>query len=253
MITIKSDEEIKIMREAGRITARILEELKKEIVPGVTTGELDRLAESWIRKEGAEPAFKGYRGKSRRPFPASITVSINEEVVHGIPGKRKLRGGDIVSIDMGVFWQGFCGDSAFTMAIGEVDKRSKKLLEVTREALYKGIEKARAGNRLTDISSAVQAHVEKNGFSVVRDLVGHGIGRSMHEEPQIPNFGPPGFGPLLERGMVLAIEPMVNMGGYKVRFLADDWTVVTADRSISAHFEHTVAVSENGPVILTQQ
>jgi len=253
MITIKSDEEIKIMREAGLITARILEEIKKAIAPGVTTGELDRMAEGLIRKEGAEPLFKGYRGKSRRPFPASITVSVNEEVVHGIPGKRKLCSGDIVSIDMGVSWRGFCGDSAFTAAIGDVDKRSKKLLDVTREALYKGIEKAMAGNRLTDISSAVQAHVEKNGFSVVRDLVGHGIGRQMHEEPQIPNFGPPGFGPLLERGMVLAIEPMVNMGGYKVRFLSDDWTVVTADKSISAHFEHTVAVSENGPVILTQQ
>ncbi len=251
MITIKSDEEIKIMREAGRITARILSDIDKATVPGVTTGELDRLAEKLIRKAGSKPAFKGYRGKSSSPFPASITVSVNEEVVHGIPGGRKLRAGDVVSIDMGVVWKGFYADSAFTKALGDVDARSRKLLEVTRESLFKGIEQARAGNRLTDISSAVQAHVEKNGFSVVRDLVGHGIGRQMHEDPQIPNFGPPGFGPILQKGMVLAIEPMVNMGGYKVDFLPDDWTVVTADNSISAHFEHTVAVSENGPVILT--
>jgi len=251
MIVIKSKDEIKLMRESGHITALVLDELKKMIQEGITTAELDKTAENLIKKNGAIPAFKGYQGRGKKPFPASITVSINEEVVHGIPGKRKLRKGDIVSIDMGVVWKGFYSDAAFTMPVGEVEEGKKKLIDVTRESLYIGIGMAREGNRLTDISSAIQQYVEKNGFSVVRDLVGHGIGRQMHEEPQIPNYGPPGFGPTLERGMVLAIEPMVNMGDYSVKFLDDAWTVVTADQSCSAHFEHTVAISDNGPIILT--
>jgi len=246
MIVIKSQAEIEMMRQAGRIVALVLLEMERVIRPGIRTAELDRIAEDIIKKAGAAPSFKGYQG-----FPASICASINEEVVHGIPGMTKLQEGDIVSIDVGAEYKGYHGDATVTFAVGEVDRESLRLMDVTRESLYRGIEKVQAGGRLTDISHAIQSFVEENGFSVVRDYVGHGIGQKMHEDPEIPNFGPPGLGPVLRPGMTLAIEPMVNAWGYQVRSLANGWTVVTEDSSRSAHFEHTVAVTENGPLILT--
>ncbi|MGI6684245.1 MAG: type I methionyl aminopeptidase [Bacillota bacterium] len=246
MITLKTDRQVELMREAGRIVAETHELLAKMIAPGVTTKELDQAAEEYIRSRGAIPAFKGYNG-----FPASICASINDEVVHGIPGLRKLQNGDIISIDIGAVKNGFVGDSAVTHPVGNVSADKLKLLEVTRESLMEGIKYAVPGNRLSDISHAVQAYVERHGFSVVRDYVGHGIGEKMHEDPQIPNFGRPGHGPRLEKGMTLAIEPMVNMGTYKVRTLLDNWTVVTQDGQCSAHFEHTIAITESDPKILT--
>jgi methionyl aminopeptidase len=246
MIILKSEEEIKLMRESGHITALVLQEIAKNVREGISTGEMDRIAEDMIVKLGGKPAFKGYRG-----YRHATCISINEEVVHGIPGKRKLKKGDVVSVDMGVFLKDYCSDSAFTYAIGDIGESNKKLLEVTKEALYKGIAKALSGNRLGDLSSEIQTYVEKHGLSVVRDLVGHGIGREMHEEPQVPNYGEPGLGPLLKTGMVLAIEPMVNRGTWKIFIKDDKWTVVTADARCSAHFEHTVAVTEEGPRILT--
>ncbi|WP_406677304.1 type I methionyl aminopeptidase [Moorella sp. ACPs] len=246
MIVLKSRREIALMREAGRIVARTLAKLKDHIAPGVTTAELDRIAEDYIRKNGAVPAFKGYQG-----FPASICVSVNEEVVHGIPGLKQLAEGDIISIDIGAVKNGYVGDAAVTFPVGAIDAEKQHLLAVTEAALYEGIKHAVAGNRLTDISHAIQTYVEKNGLSVVRDYVGHGIGRAMHEDPQVPNFGPPGYGPRLRVGMVLAIEPMVNAGTHEVYTLANRWTVVTRDKKPSAHFEHTVAVTDNGPEILT--
>ena len=246
MIILKSQREIALMREAGRIVALTLAKLREHIAPGVTTGELDRIAEEYIRSQDAVPAFKGYQG-----FPASICTSVNEEVVHGIPGLKRLAEGDIISIDVGVVKYGYVGDAAITFPVGKISSLKQHLLEVTEAALYEGIKQAVVGNRLTDISHSVQAYVEKNGLSVVRDYVGHGIGRDMHEDPQIPNFGPPGFGPRLRAGMVLAIEPMVNAGTYEVYTLTNQWTVVTRDKKPSAHFEHTVAITENGPEILT--
>lgn len=247
MIILKSDHEIQSMRAAGRVVALVIEALKKAVAPGVTTGELDRLAEQIIRAEGALPSFKGYGG-----FPASICASINEEVVHGIPGMKVLKNGDIISIDVGAQVEGFHGDAAVTIPVGQIDTEVARLLTVTEESLLQGIAQAREGQRLSDISHAVQTHVEKHGFSVVRDYVGHGIGRAMHEDPQIPNFGPPGRGPRLRAGMVLAIEPMVNAGTFAVETLADGWTVITCDQKPSAHFEHTVAITADGPVILTR-
>jgi len=235
------------MKEAGRIVWNVHQELAQAVAPGVTTEELDALAESLIRKAGAIPTFKGYQG-----FPASICASVNEEVVHGIPGKRKLREGDIISIDIGVTYKGYVGDSAYTHPVGEVDPEVRRLLEVTRTALEKGIEQCYPGRRLGDIGHAVQSYVESHGFSVVRDFVGHGVGTRMHEDPQVPNYGSPGTGLVLRPGMVLAIEPMVNAGTWKVRTLPNQWTVVTADGKYSAHFEHTVAITEDGPVILTK-
>ncbi len=246
MIIIKSLQEIELMRQAGRIVAGTLQELAGAVRPGITTIQLDTLARQYIQKSGARPAFLGYHG-----FPATICTSLNEEVVHGIPGLRRLKAGDIISIDVGVFYKGYYGDAAATFPVGEVSPLAKRLLEVTRESLYKGIEKAYPGNRLYDISAAIQTYVESRGFSVVRSYVGHGIGSEMHEEPQVPNFGLPGKGPLLEAGMVLAIEPMVNAGTWEVETLSDDWTVVTKDRNLSAHFEHTVAIMQDGPEILT--
>jgi methionyl aminopeptidase len=246
VITIKSSAEIELMRQAGRIVAEILAMLGKAIKPGITTIELDSLAMRHIKESNAEPAFLGYCG-----FPASICASINEEVVHGIPGSRRLQEGDIVSIDVGAFYKGYCGDAAATFPVGEISPQALRLLEVTRGALFRGLQQAIPGNRLTDISNAIQVFTESKGFSVVRDYVGHGIGTEMHEEPQIPNFGLPGRGPRLEKGMVLAIEPMINVGGWEVETLEDRWTVVTKDRSLSAHFEHTVAILEDGPEILT--
>ncbi len=247
MIELKTNEEIERMRVAGNIVARTLDLIGEEIRPGITTEELDEIAERYIRSQGAEPAFLGYHG-----YPKSICVSIDDEVVHGIPSKeRKIRKGQIVSVDVGSFIDGFNGDSARTYAIGEIDSEARKLLEVTKTALEKGISKALNGNRLGDISSAIQKTAEEAGFSVVKDLVGHGIGRKMHEDPQVPNYGVAGHGVLLKTGMVIAIEPMVNAGGFEVRTKPDNWTVVTADGSRSAHFEHTVAITDNGPRIMS--
>lgn len=248
MIILKSRREINIMRDANKIVAETHEYLRELIKPGISTAEIDSKGEAFIRKQGAEPSFLGYMG-----YPASICVSINDEVVHGIPSKdRFLKEGDIVSLDIGAFYEGFNGDAARTFPVGEISEEAKKLLRVTEESLEKGIAKALYKNRLSDISHAVQSHVEKNNFSVVREYVGHGIGRDMHEAPQIPNFGSPGHGPLLKEGMTLAIEPMVNVGDFRVKTLDDDWTVVTEDGSLSAHFEHTIAINKNGPEILSK-
>jgi len=247
MIELKNANQLDRMRKAGRIVAETLTLIREQAKPGITTLELDRTAEEYIRAQGAVPAFKGYNG-----FPATLCTSVNEQVVHGIPGLRSLESGDIISIDCGALIDGYFGDAAVTLPIGEVGEDLQKLLKVTAESLLLGIAQAKLGNRLYDVSYAVQTHVEANGFSVVRDYVGHGIGRAMHEDPQIPNFGKPGRGPRLEVGMALAIEPMVNMGTYEVRTLKDHWTVVTKDSRSSAHFEHTVAITENGPEILTR-
>jgi methionyl aminopeptidase len=248
MIVRKSKAELERMHRANVLVSRVLEKLKGAIQPGVTTAALDALTEETIRDAGGIPAFKGYRG-----FPASLCVSINDEVVHGIPSsKRVIREGDIVSLDVGTVVDGFCGDGAITVPVGEVPEKIRRLLQVTEEALYKGIDEIRVGNRVSDIGHAIQVHVESRGFSVVRDFVGHGIGTRMHEEPQVPNYGDPGRGYRLLPGMVLAIEPMVNAGTHFVKVLSDNWTVVTTDGSFSAHFEHSVAVTDNGPWILSQ-
>lgn len=247
MIIIKSSQEIEYMQEAGRIVAHTHDVLKKNIKPGITTKELDEIAEEEIMKLNGIPAFKGYGG-----FPASICASVNEEVVHGIPGLKKLEDGDIISIDIGAIYNGYYGDGAKTHPVGKVSDEALKLIEVTKESFYEGFKFCKVGYRLSDISHAVQKHVEANGFSVVRDYVGHGIGANMHEAPQIPNFGPPGKGPRLVAGMVLAIEPMVNVGTYNVRTLLDNWTVVTMDKKLSAHYEHTVVITEEEPLILTK-
>ena len=246
MIIIRSPREVEQIRKANVVVAEVLERLKAWVVPGVTTDELDGISEEIILSKGALPAFKGYRG-----YPKTLCVSINEEVVHGIPNKRKLKEGDIVSIDVGTNLHGYFGDAAITLPVGEVHPKAKRLLEVTEKALSIGIGMARVGNRLFDISHAVQAWVESNGFSVVRDFVGHGIGTSLHEDPQIPNFGSPNQGPRLEKGMIFALEPMVNEGTYEVRVLDDGWTVVTADGKPSAHFEHTIAITDGDAMILS--
>ncbi|MBI5049777.1 MAG: type I methionyl aminopeptidase [Nitrospirae bacterium] len=247
MIVLKSRDEIKRMAEACRIVAEALDGVKKIIAPGITTVELDKFVESFIISKGATPAFKGYRG-----YPASLCTSVNEQVVHGIPSIRKLKQGDIISLDLGVYYRGFYGDTAATFPVGEINRTAKSLLAVAEEALYKGIECAEAGRRLSDISFAIQSYVEENRFSVVRNFVGHGIGRELHEEPQVPNFGGPGEGPVLVPGMTLAIEPMINEGTWEVVILDDGWTAVTGDGSLSAHFEHTVAVMEDGTYALTK-
>jgi len=246
-IIIKSPTEIETMREAGRIVAIILEALKKEIKPGITTKALDKIATDLLRKHGARASFKGYRG-----FPASICTSINEEVVHGIPGKRVLHEGDLVAIDVGTVYKGFQGDAAITVPVGKVSPGAKNLLEATRGALEAGIKAARKGSHLGDVSAAIQDYAESRNFSVVREYVGHGIGREMHEDPQIPNYGAPGQGPILKQGMTFALEPMVNEGDWRTRVLDDNWTVVTADGSLSAHFEHTIAITDGEAQILTQ-
>jgi len=246
VIVCKSPAELEKMRAANQLVAQVLEELAAMVAPGVTTADLDAAAEARVRAAGAEPAFKGYRG-----YPATLCASVNEQVVHGIPNRMALASGDIVSLDMGVKLNGYYGDSAVTVPVGTVDENVRKLLRVTREALDKGIAQVKVGGRISDIGHAIQAHVEANGFSVVREFVGHGIGASLHEEPQIANYGEPGRGPRLAEGMTLAIEPMVNMGKAAVRVLADGWTAVTRDGSLSAHFEHTVAVTRDGPLVLT--
>jgi methionyl aminopeptidase len=247
MIVCRSAAELEKMREAGRLVGEVLTELSAMVAPGVSTADLDAVAEKRIRAAGAVPAFKGYHG-----YPATICASINEEVIHGIPsGRRLLNEGDVVSIDVGASLDGYFGDSAVTLPVGAVSEEAATLLRVTEEALYKAIERARAGNRVSDIGHAVQQHVEAFGFSVVREFVGHGIGQHMHEEPQVPNYGEPGRGPRLAEGMALAIEPMVNAGRQAVKVLGDGWTAVTRDGSLSAHFEHTVAVTAGEPWILT--
>lgn len=246
MIVLKSERELDKMRKAGALTAKILHEVAASVRPGVQTRDLDRQAESLVAKLGVTAAFKGYYG-----YPASICVSVDEEVVHGIPGDRILHEGQLVSLDFGVVYQGYYGDSAITVPVGDVSSEAKRLLDVTETSLKKGIEQAIVANRLSDISYAIQTHVEEHGFAVVREYVGHGIGRQMHEAPPVPNFGLPDRGPRLKEGMTLAIEPMVNVSTWEVEALADGWTVVTKDRSLSAHFEHTVAILDNGPEILT--
>ncbi|MBQ2896324.1 MAG: type I methionyl aminopeptidase [Oscillospiraceae bacterium] len=246
MITIKSLREIERMRDAGRIAAGARSAARLALRPGVTTGEIDRVVREYILSQSAVPTFLGYGG-----FPGCACVSINDEVIHGIPGKRVIRDGDIVSIDVGATYKGYVGDCAGTFPVGNVSKEARELIRITRESFFEGIKFARPGYRLSDVSSAIQQHVEKNGCSVVRDYVGHGIGAEMHEDPQVPNYGRPGRGPKLVAGMTLAIEPMVNAGGYAVRVLGDEWTVVTADGSLSAHYENTILITDGEPEILT--
>jgi methionyl aminopeptidase len=247
MITIKNDSEIELMRHAGRLVGETLAMLEEMIKPGISTAELDRIAEEFIIRNNGKPSFKGYCG-----FPGSICTSVNSEVVHGIPNHKViLQEGDIVSIDCGAILDDYQGDAARTFGVGKISEEAAKLIKVTRESFFKGAEKATVGNRLTDISAAVQQYAESFGYSLVRDYVGHGIGRNMHEDPEVPNFGRPGRGPKLCKGMVLAIEPMVNIGEYYVRVQPNDWTVVTEDGSLSAHYENTVAILDNGPEILT--
>lgn len=252
MIPLKTPKDFEKMRVAGKFVAEVLNILENKVKPGVTTAQLNIIAEEQARKHNAIPVFKNYpHSRGGRPFPGAICTSINEEVVHGVPGPRALKEGEIISIDFGVIINGFAGDAAITVAVGEVDEEKKKLLQVTKQALMKGIENAKAGNRLGMVSNAIQTYAESNGFSVVRDFVGHGIGRSMHEEPPVPNYGRPDRGPKLQAGMALAIEPMLNIGSHHVYIKLDEWTVVTKDGKYSAQFEHTVAIHENGPEILT--
>lgn len=245
-VKIKSNSQIERMREVGKIVAYTHEILKAHIQPGITTKELDRIAENEIRKHNAEPAFKGYGG-----FPASICTSVNEQVVHGIPGPYTLKDGDIISIDIGAYKDNFFGDAAKTHGVGNISLQAQKLIDVTKRSFYEGLKYCKEGYRLSDVSHAIQQCVESEGFSIVRDYVGHGIGTSLHEDPQIPNYGNPGRGLRLVKGMVLAIEPMVNEGVYTVRTLSDDWTVVTTDNRNSAHYEHSVAITDDDPVLLT--
>lgn len=250
-IILKNEAELALMREAGRLNAMALDTVRAMIQPGVTTGELDAAAEEIIRKNGGVPIFKGYPGPT--PYPATLNVSVNDELVHGIPGKRKLRDGDIVSVDCGTLLNGFVGDAAFTVGVGQISAEAQKLLQVTEKALYEGISKMRTGNRTGDVSVAIQEYVENHGYHVTREYTGHGVGRDMHEGPQVPNYGRPGRGVLLRPGLTIALEPMVLVGTSHTRVLADQWTVVSADRSLTAHFEHTVAVTEDEPWILTLQ
>jgi methionyl aminopeptidase len=248
VIIIKSRDEIKKMAKAAEIVADTIRDIKGYVAPGITTKELEQIADEAIKSRGGRPAFKGYRG-----YPASICTSINSEVVHGIPSfEVRLKEADIISIDLGVIYKGYIGDAAVTLPAGKISEEAERLLRVTEQALYIGIDKARPGSRVTDISHAIQKFVESNGFSVVRAFVGHGIGRSLHEEPQIPNFGPPGKGPVLREGMTLAIEPMVNEGTYDIYITRDGWTAKTKDGKLSAHFEHTVLITKSGPEILTK-
>ena len=248
MIILKSPRELALMRRAGRIVARVLDRFREVVRPGITTAELEEVALQIIEREGGIPSFKGYRG-----YPAAICASINEEVVHGIPSpKRVLKEGDIISLDVGAIYKGYHGDAAITLPVGAVSEKVQRLLEVTQGALHAGIAQAHPGNRLGDISAAIQRYVESRGFNVVREYTGHGIGQEMHEEPQIPNFGPPNRGPRLRPGMTMALEPMVTAGDWRTRTLSDGWTVVTADGSLSAHFEHTIAITDGEPEILTR-
>jgi len=247
MIVYKSPKEIEKIRAAGSIVSKILKLLFENLKPGVTTQKLDTMAEEFIVSQGAVPSFKGYNG-----FPGSICVSIDDEVVHGIPGPRVFRDGQIVGIDVGVYKDGYHGDAAWTFPVGDIDDATKKLMKIGEECLFRGMDKARSGNRIGDIGQAIQSHAEKNGYSVVRDLVGHGIGKKLHEEPQVPHYGKAGTGLELKSGLVIAIEPMINAGVFQVRMLDDNWTIVTADGKRSVHFEHTIAITDNGPMVLTR-
>jgi methionyl aminopeptidase len=247
MIICKSPAEIEKMRKSGQVVRQVLLETSEKVRPGVTTLELERFVEKRLAQLGAKPASKGYRG-----YPWCLCTSVNDEIVHGMPSNRKLEEGDIIGLDLGVIVDGYYGDSALTVPVGRISESAQKLLRVTEESLELGIQEVRVGNRMGDVSAAVQEYVEKNGFSIVRDMVGHGIGRDYHEEPQVPNFGHPGHGPALKEGMVFTIEPMVNSGGFQMRILDDNWTAVTLDGSNSAHFEHTIAVTRNGPDVLTR-
>lgn len=247
MIILKTKQEIGQLKTCNQIVGCTLKELQKSIEPGITTRELDDIAERYIRAQGAIPAFKGYRG-----YPASLCTSVNEQIVHAIPGERKLKDGDIISLDVGAKLNDFYGDAAITVPVGDIGSRAKELLMVTQGALYKGIEQAVAGNKLSDISQTIQVWAESHGFSVVRDFVGHGIGRSLHEEPQIPNFGTPVPNPRLQEGMVFALEPMINEGTHEVKLLPDGWTTATADGKLSAHFEHVIAINGDGPIVLSE-
>jgi methionyl aminopeptidase len=248
-IVIKSDAELALMREAGRLNALALQTVRDLIQPGVTTAELDAAAEAVIREHGGIPIFKGYPGPY--PYPATLNVSINEELVHGIPGKRKIKNGDIVSVDCGTLLDGFVGDSAFTVGVGEISPLAQRLIEVTEQALYEGIDQMRVSNHTGDVSAAIQRYAESQGFQVTREYTGHGVGRQMHEGPQVPNYGTPGRGLALRPGIVIALEPMLLVSTPRTRVLADQWTVVSADGSLTAHFEHTVAVTNDEPLILT--
>lgn len=246
MIIYKSPQEIKMMRESARLVGQILQELKAMIRPGLKTIELDKYAEKRTKELGAEPAFKGYRG-----YPASLCVSINEEIIHGIPSERRLKEGDLVSLDFGVVYKGFYGDAALTCPVGEVSEEAQRLLAAAEGAFWAGLEYFKEGNYLSDISHAIQTYVEERGFSVIRSFVGHGIGYALHEDPQLPNYGAPHHGPRLKPGLVLAIEPMIAAGGWEVEILSDGWTAITKDRSLAAHYEHTVALTEHGPQVLS--
>lgn len=247
MIPLKSESDLEVLRLSGKILSRVMQKLARSIKPGITTAEIDNLALEFIKTENARSAFKGYRG-----YPAHVCTSINEEIVHGIPDNRVLKDSDIISLDIGIDYRGYFTDAAITLAVGKIDPLIKKLIEVTETSLYEGIKLAKPGNHLSDISHAIQSYVERNGFSVVREFVGHGIGLKLHEEPEIPNFGPPGEGPVLKEGMVLAIEPMVNLGRWESEILPNGWTAVTKDNLPSAHFEHTVAITSKGAEILTK-
>ena len=248
MIILKTPQEIAVIERASRVVALAIAFLREQVKPGVTTADLDRLAEEFITREGATPAFKGYRG-----YPATLCTSVNEEVVHGIPSsRRRLEEGDIIGIDVGAIVEGYYGDAAVTLPVGRISEEAARLMRVTEASLDAGLAQVRVGNRLSDISHAVQTVAEDAGYSVVTDFVGHGIGRNLHEDPQVPNFGKPGEGPRLKEGLVLAIEPMVNIGGHEVEVLSDRWTVVTRDKSLSAHFEHTIAITPDGPKVLTR-
>jgi methionyl aminopeptidase len=246
MIPLRTEADLQVLRKSGKILSKVMSEIRKAVAPGIATREIDALAEKITLKEGATCAFKGYKG-----YPASVCISINEEVVHGIPGERIIQSGDIVSLDLGINYKGFFTDAAVTLAAGKIDTKKQKLIDTTRLALFEGIKEARPGNHLLDISYGIQTCAERNGFSVVRQFVGHGIGKSLHEEPEVPNFGQPHMGPVLKSGMVLAIEPMINMGTWEAEILDNGWTAVTRDRLPSAHFEHTVAIRDDGPEILT--
>lgn len=246
MIIYRTQEEIALIRRSSQIAALILAELKEMVRPGVMTKELDEYAEQRVKFFGAKPAFKGYRG-----FPASLCTSINEEIVHGIPSSRRLKEGDIISLDFGVYYEGYYGDAAVTYPVGQISLLAQKLIETAEKALYLGLEKVRVGNRISDISHAIQTYVESQGFSVIRAFVGHGIGQALHEEPQVPNFGPPGRGAVIKPGLTLAIEPMISAGDWREEILEDGWTAVTRDRSLAAHFEHTVVATEDGVEILS--
>lgn len=247
MIPLKSEKDLEMMRVSGGILAEVMRQLQKSSLPNVSTFELDQLAGELLKKKNAVSAFKGYKG-----FPANICTSINEEIVHGIPGERKLKEGDIISLDLGVNYEGYFSDAAITVCVGKVNGKIKKLLEITKSALLLGVKQAQVNNHISDISYAIQSYVERNNFSVVRQFVGHGIGRQLHEEPEIPNFGQPNNGDVIKQGMVFAIEPMVNMGRWEAEILDNNWTAVTIDRAASAHFEFTVAITEKGPEVLTQ-